>query len=49
MREQKITLGEMRAAGVTGLLVYCSDHQCSHHVKLSPAEVDHWPEGMRLR
>ena len=24
-REQKITLGEMRASGVRGLLVYCAD------------------------
>jgi hypothetical protein len=28
-REQKITLGEMRASGVRGLLIYCSDFRCS--------------------
>jgi hypothetical protein len=27
-RQQKITFGEMRAAGV--LLIYCSDFKCSH-------------------
>jgi hypothetical protein len=27
---QKITFAEMRAAGVRGLLVYCSDYHCSH-------------------
>jgi len=26
---QKITLAEMRSAGVRGMLVYCSDYQCS--------------------
>jgi hypothetical protein len=29
-RPEKITLGEMRAAGVRGLLIYCSDYKCSH-------------------
>ena len=29
-RQKKITFGEMRAAGVRGLLVYCSDYKCSH-------------------
>jgi hypothetical protein len=29
-RPQKITFAEMRAAGVRGILVYCSDHRCSH-------------------
>jgi hypothetical protein len=28
-RPQKITLGEMRASGVRGLLIYCADYQCS--------------------
>jgi hypothetical protein len=27
---QKITFGEMRAAGVRGLLIYCADYHCSH-------------------
>jgi hypothetical protein len=26
---QKITLAEMRAFGVRGLLIYCSDYHCS--------------------
>jgi hypothetical protein len=26
-RPQKITLGEMRASGVRGLLVYCADYK----------------------
>ena len=33
---EKITLGEMREAGVRGLLVYCADHKCS--VRLSDLE-----------
>jgi len=37
-REQKITLGEMRANGTRGLLIYCTDYRCSHSVTLSPAE-----------
>jgi len=45
VREQKITLGEMRAAGVNGLLVYCSDYRCSHHLKIS---ADRWPDEIRL-
>jgi hypothetical protein len=28
-RPEKITLAEMRASGVRGLLVYCSDYHCS--------------------
>jgi len=27
-RPKKITLGEMRAAAVRGLLVYCADYRC---------------------
>ena len=45
MREQKITLGEMRQSGVTGLLIYCSDYRCSHHLKIS---ADPWPDDVRL-
>jgi hypothetical protein len=29
-RQEKITFAEMRAAGVCGVLVYCSDYKCSH-------------------
>src|SRR5579862_5170993 len=45
MAVQKITLGEMRGAGVSGLLVYCSDYRCSHHLKIS---ADPWPDEVRL-
>jgi hypothetical protein len=31
---EKITLGEMRASGVRGLLVYCSDFRCSHSIAI---------------
>ena len=37
---QKITLAEMRAANVRGLLIYCSDYHCSHRTALSR---DRWP------
>jgi hypothetical protein len=37
---QKITFAEMRVTGVTGVLVYCSDHRCSHSKRL---EADRWP------
>jgi hypothetical protein len=29
-RPQKITLAEMRAAGVRNVLIYCADHRCGH-------------------
>jgi hypothetical protein len=45
MREQKITLGEMRQSGVTGLLVYCGDYRCSHHIEIT---ADRWPDEVRL-
>jgi hypothetical protein len=32
---QKITFAEMRAAGVRGPLIYCSDFRCSHHTTIS--------------
>jgi hypothetical protein len=41
----KITFGEMRASGVTEILIYCRDHRCSHHVE---ANADGWPDGIRL-
>jgi hypothetical protein len=44
-REQKITFAEMRAAGVRGLLIYCSDFRCSHHTAISG---DRWPDDVRL-
>jgi hypothetical protein len=36
---QKITFAEMRAAGVRGVLIYCSDYRCSHSMSTS-ARVD---------
>jgi hypothetical protein len=48
MRQQKITLGEMRESGVRGLLVYCADYRCSHTVRLGDSEVELWPDSVRL-
>jgi hypothetical protein len=45
MREQKITLGEMRSSGVRGLLIYCADYRCSHSIAIS---ADRWPDDVRL-
>src|SRR5271169_2867726 len=42
---QKITLGEMRAAGVRGLPIYCCDYHCSHWTAISG---DRWPDDVRL-
>ena len=42
---QKITLGEMRDAGVRGLLVCCADYKCSHSAEIS---ADQWPDDVRL-
>ncbi|WP_440640242.1 hypothetical protein ACSHT2_02545 [Bradyrhizobium sp. PUT101] len=52
-REQKITLGEMRKpedgrGGTRGLLVFCADHKCGHMIRMAPAEVDRWPDEVRL-
>jgi hypothetical protein len=45
MAEQKITLGQMRRYGVNGLLVYCGDYRCSHHIAIS---AEPWPDEVRL-
>jgi len=45
VRPQKITFAEMRASGVTGILVYCSDYHCSHWKNFS---ADPWPDEVRL-
>ena len=34
-RQQKITLAEMRAAGIRGLLICCSDYRCSHWTRIN--------------
>jgi len=44
-RQQKITFAEMRAAGVRGLLIYCSDYKCAHSVEIS---ADRWGDEIRL-
>jgi hypothetical protein len=44
-RPQKITLGEMRASGVRGLLIYCADYKCSYSIAIS---TDPWPDDTRL-
>ena len=45
LTRQKITFAEMRAAGVRGLLIYCSDFKCSHWTAISG---DRWPDDVRL-
>jgi hypothetical protein len=45
MREQKITLGEMRASGPTRLLVYCGDYKCAHSL---PIDARRWSDNVRL-
>ncbi|MBR0798103.1 hypothetical protein JQ615_22175 [Bradyrhizobium jicamae] len=45
VRQQKITFGEMRTAGVRGVIVYCSDYQCSHSIALI---ADRWGDDLRL-
>ena len=42
---EKITFGEMRAAGARGVIVFCRDHHCSHSVEL---DVECWPDSLRL-
>jgi hypothetical protein len=42
---QKITFAEMRAAGVRGPLICCSDYKCSHWTAISG---DKWPDHVRL-
>jgi hypothetical protein len=44
-RQKKITFGEMRASGVRGLLIYCSDYRCSHSTAICG---DRWPDDVRL-
>jgi hypothetical protein len=42
---QKITFGAMRASGVRGILVYCSDYKCGHSIAIS---ADRWADDIRL-
>ena len=41
----KITFAEIRASGVRDVLIYCRDHHCSHHIRIS---ADLWPDHLRL-
>ncbi len=41
----KITFAEMRASGVYGLLVYCADYRCRHHIAIS---ANQWSDEVRL-
>jgi hypothetical protein len=46
MREQKITLGEMRSdKEPRRLIVYCADFKCSHSAVV---DADWWPDSLRL-
>jgi len=36
------------ASGVRGLLAYCADYRCSHLKKMTPTEVNSWPDNVRL-
>ena len=45
MPVQKITFGDMRKSGASGVIVFCSDSPCAHSVKLS---ADCWPDNLRL-
>jgi hypothetical protein len=45
MREPKITFGEMRAAVVRGVLIFCADHKCSHSIVTL---ADEWADALRL-
>jgi hypothetical protein len=44
-RQKKIIFAEMRAAGVRGLLIYCSDYKCGHWTTISG---DRGPGDVRL-
>jgi hypothetical protein len=45
-RQRKITLGEMRSDnGPRRLIVYCSDHTCSHSIIL---DASRWSDDVRL-
>jgi hypothetical protein len=46
MRQQKITLGEMRSGGgPTRLLIYCGDYKCAHSIEIASFR---WPDEVRL-
>jgi hypothetical protein len=42
---RKITFGELRAASVRRVIVFCSDHKCGYSIEL---DADLWHAGLRL-
>jgi hypothetical protein len=44
-RQQKITIGEMRASGPSRLLIYCQNYRCAHSVTI---DASRWPDEVRL-
>jgi hypothetical protein len=48
-RPKKITFAELRAQGVRGLLDYCADYHCSHHIAITAIDGwMRWLDEMRL-
>ena len=43
--DKKFTFGRMREAGADRIEIFCTDHECSHSVKMS---ADAWPDHGRL-
>jgi hypothetical protein len=43
-RPVKITFGELREMRLSGVLIYCADHTCSHSV----ASAEQWDDDVRL-
>jgi hypothetical protein len=44
-RPQKITLGELHACRVRGILIYCADYNCSNWIRVN---TDQWSADVRL-
>ncbi len=42
---REIILGEVRASGMRGLQIYCSDYRCSHWTRIS---ADRWSDDVCL-
>ena len=42
---QTITLGELRASGVHGLLIFCGDACCAYSISI---DTEEWPDGTRV-
>jgi hypothetical protein len=47
-RPHNITFAEMHAAGVRKVLIYGTDHKCSHHTTVTD-DADRWPDEPHLR